>query len=447
MSDRRSPHLYALLGVSPQITAAELSKQYRKLSLQYHPDRWSASTTKDQEEAQKIFQDITSAYAVLSDPKQRASYDVKHAVNFSSRVSHLKDNIGRHNKETDYRTKQSTIFEGGKRERDGECESEESLKGKCEENQSNEDDDDDYFPESVASKKGPFNLETISAAFNLLPAPMELSNSSGLQQWKEVRLKRQASSVPVEKNDVSNASDGPSQYGLIVHPRDKTVVVGWFGHTKGDQVPVPSVIVKLGVRYVRRGDDMEKWFRFPSLCLQQEEAQPRRNSRLATYLEGGKPSELPFSEEPSGTTEGGYATTEKRSSEALATCEELTAVVTYCSMHFLLVGSMKDLADTPNISLKLVPDADKAELPSLLGKPTTILSVNRSHVESGVELRDALRKEAHRIVYGVSTSTKKEFNISDGNVDSTQSRGNPPNGILLEVCTIEGLPERALSHK
>ena len=61
---------YKTLGVSKNITADELKKAYRKLAMQYHPDR-----NPNNKEAEQKFKEIASAYEVLSDTKKRAAYD------------------------------------------------------------------------------------------------------------------------------------------------------------------------------------------------------------------------------------------------------------------------------------------------------------------------------------------------------------------------------------
>lgn len=62
---------YKILGVAKTCSNAELKKAYRKLALQYHPDK----NQKDPDFAQKKMTELNSAYEVLSDPKTRAQYD------------------------------------------------------------------------------------------------------------------------------------------------------------------------------------------------------------------------------------------------------------------------------------------------------------------------------------------------------------------------------------
>ena len=48
----------------------QIKKEYKKLALQWHPDK-----NEDKEKAEKMFQDISEAYEVLSDKELRAKYD------------------------------------------------------------------------------------------------------------------------------------------------------------------------------------------------------------------------------------------------------------------------------------------------------------------------------------------------------------------------------------
>lgn len=64
-----SSDFYQILGVSKTASSDEIKKAYRKLALQYHPDR---NKTK---EAEDKFKEITRAYEVLSDPQKKQTYD------------------------------------------------------------------------------------------------------------------------------------------------------------------------------------------------------------------------------------------------------------------------------------------------------------------------------------------------------------------------------------
>ena len=60
---------YQILGVSKSASADEIKKAYRKLALQYHPDK---NKTK---EGEAKFKEITKAYEVLSDAQKKQTYD------------------------------------------------------------------------------------------------------------------------------------------------------------------------------------------------------------------------------------------------------------------------------------------------------------------------------------------------------------------------------------
>jgi len=63
---------YLLLGVRRDSDEAEIKKAYRRLAMQYHPDRVGP----DQKNvAEEKFKEITEAYEVLRDPEKRAAYD------------------------------------------------------------------------------------------------------------------------------------------------------------------------------------------------------------------------------------------------------------------------------------------------------------------------------------------------------------------------------------
>lgn len=61
---------YEVLGVAKGASADEIKKSYRKIALQYHPDRNPGNT-----EAEEKFKEAAEAYDVLSNSDKRAQYD------------------------------------------------------------------------------------------------------------------------------------------------------------------------------------------------------------------------------------------------------------------------------------------------------------------------------------------------------------------------------------
>jgi len=83
MSSKRD--YYEVLGVSKNANADEIKKVYRKLALQYHPDRNKAP------DAEEKFKEISEAYAVLSDPEKRQLYDTYGHDGLSGRYASPED--------------------------------------------------------------------------------------------------------------------------------------------------------------------------------------------------------------------------------------------------------------------------------------------------------------------------------------------------------------------
>lgn len=61
---------YKILGIDRKASPDEIKKAYRKLALQYHPDR-----NPDDQKAEEKFKELNEAHQVLSDEEKRARYD------------------------------------------------------------------------------------------------------------------------------------------------------------------------------------------------------------------------------------------------------------------------------------------------------------------------------------------------------------------------------------
>lgn len=68
MSEKRD--YYQVLGITKSASADDIKKAYRKLAMQYHPDRNPGN-----KEAEAKFKEATEAYEVLKDEQKKAAYD------------------------------------------------------------------------------------------------------------------------------------------------------------------------------------------------------------------------------------------------------------------------------------------------------------------------------------------------------------------------------------
>src|SRR6202142_3023836 len=68
-SDKKRDY-YEVLGVERGAGEEDLKKAYRRLAIQFHPDR-----NPGDKQAEEKFKELNEAYQVLSDPEKRAQYD------------------------------------------------------------------------------------------------------------------------------------------------------------------------------------------------------------------------------------------------------------------------------------------------------------------------------------------------------------------------------------
>lgn len=63
--------LYERLNISRDATTKDIKKAYKKMSMKWHPDK----NPNNKDEATRMFQEISEAYSILSDPEKREKYD------------------------------------------------------------------------------------------------------------------------------------------------------------------------------------------------------------------------------------------------------------------------------------------------------------------------------------------------------------------------------------
>ena len=69
-SHSHTPDCYATMQLNPDADLAAISRAYRLLALQYHPDNIETGNN-------EMFLRISEAYQILSDPHKRARYDIR----------------------------------------------------------------------------------------------------------------------------------------------------------------------------------------------------------------------------------------------------------------------------------------------------------------------------------------------------------------------------------
>src|SRR4051794_16163198 len=70
MNDKPMNDFYAVLGVRPEASDAEIRRAYRRLARRHHP-----GINPGDGAAEALFQQISQAYETLTDPERRRQYD------------------------------------------------------------------------------------------------------------------------------------------------------------------------------------------------------------------------------------------------------------------------------------------------------------------------------------------------------------------------------------
>ena len=79
---------YNILGVSENAYSNEIKSAFRKLAKKYHPDR-----NRDDENALKMFHEVSEAYEVLNNESEREKYDnLRKKTNFNNKSSSSNEN-------------------------------------------------------------------------------------------------------------------------------------------------------------------------------------------------------------------------------------------------------------------------------------------------------------------------------------------------------------------
>ena len=78
LKQSKTKDYYKILGVPRSAGEAEFKRAYRRLALEWHPDKHTQADAAQQAEAHARFTELQAAWAVLSDETTRAEYDADH---------------------------------------------------------------------------------------------------------------------------------------------------------------------------------------------------------------------------------------------------------------------------------------------------------------------------------------------------------------------------------
>ncbi|KPI88853.1 hypothetical protein ABL78_2047 [Leptomonas seymouri] len=464
MPPKTIPPHYECLGVDPSISDADLSRHYKKLSLQLHPDRAAYRNDGANEvHVQMRYQRVTEAYAVLSDPEKRNAYDTRHGVNFQSRLVRLQRVIGQHNTSTVLRSSTATTVstatfatvgeEAGATDcaacispsRRGEARQERSdaTVKRSVEGEEEEDDDEDYVPTAVAAAEvgshPPGSSIRLGDRREKRPSEGESDDyeDSDEAQWadevqRRLFVERRTTScgagctddgVPITQyrgvtltrtrslrnsDSLNNNHNTDSQWGLVLDGntvlglQDRVPEVNAGSAVEGlAEIIFPSVVQQVNDMMVPAGTDVSGLL----------------SSITSTIDEAPDVANLT----PTLTT----------TAHGCTEVEKLQLALAFCTEAFDLVGDTHLLCDDVFLHY-VVPDwCVAAEMPALM-PGVCVLSVCDTPVHSAEELRQALRAATHVPSSLLLLSPMR----SEGDVGATTKRPRTTRSIALECCCL-----------
>ncbi|GET90049.1 hypothetical protein, conserved [Leishmania tarentolae] len=429
-SKTRLPPHYECLGVDPCISSADLARQYKKLSLQLHPDRAAyRGDAANEAHVQERYQRITEAYAVLSDPEKRRAYDTKHGVNFQSRVVRLQAAIGEHNTLAMQRTEMGskTAYLASRSSPTSDPHGAKHVlpasRKDCAEHTDDDDDDEDYDPNDVLAPPCGAPRHVSSSGFHS-DSTCEDEQSDYITQLFNLHLRVGAEAAPKTRQGMP-----VTQYQTVVLTRKLSSPASPYAYTWGF-IFEKNELVGLDTEYPEelKGITGLAAVPFPSVVQQANDIMVLPTTDLPQLLsqlyKGDSPqisSVSPATGKTTPTSNDAHSdATEKRCNVYVEppipslpspSTEHLHLVLAYSTVSYDLVGQVHLLGDDDVVG-RLVPSWCVAPQLRPLMPDATVLSVNNKQVRSAAELRASLRatlldvegKDAMQVVKRARTS-------------------------------------------
>lgn len=100
---------YQILGIHHSAQGADIKRAYRRLAVQYHPDK------NPDPKAEALFKEIAEAYDVLSDPHKKVEYDLKRQTPFTALV--VREQAEPVHRDPAYRRRRPPVYHKSERQR------------------------------------------------------------------------------------------------------------------------------------------------------------------------------------------------------------------------------------------------------------------------------------------------------------------------------------------